>query len=75
VVSQTFITVSVIESPCHRLRVKSLSFGVNVSMMTCFLSRLMLNRIKWEEDTVKDSDGNESANKCVLVWEVRCFLF
>jgi hypothetical protein len=35
----------------------------------------MLNRIKWEEDTVKDSDGNESANKCVMVWEVRCFLF
>ncbi|KDR24472.1 U4/U6 small nuclear ribonucleoprotein Prp3 [Zootermopsis nevadensis] len=31
--------------------------------------RLMLNRIKWEEDTVKDSDGNESANKCVMVWE------
>ncbi|PNF24141.1 U4/U6 small nuclear ribonucleoprotein Prp3 [Cryptotermes secundus] len=31
--------------------------------------RLMLNRIKWEEDTVKDSDGNESVNKCFLVWE------
>jgi hypothetical protein len=30
----------------------------------------MLNRIKWEEDTVKDNDGNESANKCVMVWEV-----
>ncbi|XP_047114545.1 U4/U6 small nuclear ribonucleoprotein Prp3 [Schistocerca piceifrons] len=31
--------------------------------------RLMLNRIKWEEDTVKDSEGNEHPNKCVLVWE------
>lgn len=31
--------------------------------------RLMLHRIKWEEDTVKDPDGNEVPNKCVLVWE------
>lgn len=31
--------------------------------------RLMLNRIKWEEDMVKDPDGNEVPNKCVLVWE------
>ncbi|XP_067012586.1 U4/U6 small nuclear ribonucleoprotein Prp3 isoform X2 [Anabrus simplex] len=31
--------------------------------------RLMLNRIKWEEDTVKDNDGNEVPNKCYLVWE------
>ncbi|KAL1505948.1 hypothetical protein ABEB36_005391 [Hypothenemus hampei] len=31
--------------------------------------RLMLNRIKWEEDVVKDPDGNEVPNKCVLVWE------
>jgi U4/U6 small nuclear ribonucleoprotein PRP3 len=29
----------------------------------------MLNRIKWEEDTVNDSDGNEPANNCILVWE------
>lgn len=31
--------------------------------------RLMLHRIKWDEDTVKDPDGNEVPNKCVLVWE------
>ncbi|XP_060523896.1 U4/U6 small nuclear ribonucleoprotein Prp3 [Cylas formicarius] len=31
--------------------------------------RLMLNRIKWEEDMVKDPDGREVPNKCVLVWE------
>ncbi|XP_017779083.1 PREDICTED: U4/U6 small nuclear ribonucleoprotein Prp3 isoform X2 [Nicrophorus vespilloides] len=31
--------------------------------------RLMLNRIKWEEDTVRDPDGNEVPNKCSLVWE------
>lgn len=31
--------------------------------------RLMLNRIKWEEDIVKDASGNENPNKCVLVWE------
>ena len=31
--------------------------------------RLMLQRIKWEEDTVKDASGNEAPNKCVLVWE------
>ncbi|XP_044761879.1 U4/U6 small nuclear ribonucleoprotein Prp3 [Coccinella septempunctata] len=31
--------------------------------------RLMLNRIKWEEDVVKDPDGNEVPNQCVLVWE------
>lgn len=31
--------------------------------------RLMLQRIKWEEDIVKDMDGNEVPNKCVLVWE------
>ncbi|KAJ9589019.1 hypothetical protein L9F63_017714 [Diploptera punctata] len=31
--------------------------------------RLMLNRIKWEEDVVKDSDASETPNKCVLVWE------
>ncbi|XP_060809121.1 U4/U6 small nuclear ribonucleoprotein Prp3 [Amyelois transitella] len=31
--------------------------------------RLMLHRIKWEEDTVKDADGNDVANSCQLVWE------
>ncbi|KAI5644146.1 pre-mRNA processing factor 3 (PRP3) domain-containing protein [Phthorimaea operculella] len=31
--------------------------------------RLMLNRIKWEEDTVKDTDGTEVPNSCQLVWE------
>ncbi|XP_026477279.1 U4/U6 small nuclear ribonucleoprotein Prp3 [Ctenocephalides felis] len=31
--------------------------------------RLMMNRIKWEEDLVKDNDGNEVPNTCHLVWE------
>ncbi|XP_058464376.1 U4/U6 small nuclear ribonucleoprotein Prp3 [Malaya genurostris] len=31
--------------------------------------RLMLTRIKWEEDSVKNADGNEVPNSCVLVWE------
>ncbi|KAL0808334.1 hypothetical protein ABMA28_012820 [Loxostege sticticalis] len=31
--------------------------------------RLMLHRIKWEEDTVKDAEGNEVPNTCHLVWE------
>ncbi|XP_066248608.1 U4/U6 small nuclear ribonucleoprotein Prp3 [Euwallacea similis] len=31
--------------------------------------RLMMNRIKWEEDMVKDPDGNDVPNKCVLVWQ------
>ncbi|KAJ0169758.1 hypothetical protein K1T71_014364 [Dendrolimus kikuchii] len=31
--------------------------------------RLMLNRIKWGEDTVKDAEGNEVPNTCHLVWE------
>ncbi|XP_049883154.1 U4/U6 small nuclear ribonucleoprotein Prp3 [Pectinophora gossypiella] len=31
--------------------------------------RLMLNRIKWEDDTVKDADGSEVPNSCQLVWE------
>lgn len=31
--------------------------------------RLMMNRIKWEEDIVTDASGNENPNKCVLVWE------
>ncbi|XP_023316106.1 U4/U6 small nuclear ribonucleoprotein Prp3 [Trichogramma pretiosum] len=34
--------------------------------------RLMLHRIKWEEDQVKDTDGNDVPNKCVLVWEGTC---
>lgn len=29
----------------------------------------MLRRIKWEEDTVKDNDGNDTPNSCQLVWE------
>ncbi|XP_052745422.1 U4/U6 small nuclear ribonucleoprotein Prp3 [Bicyclus anynana] len=39
--------------------------------------RLMLNRIKWEEETVKDAEGGEVPNTCHLVWEGvtarRCF--
>ncbi|XP_037813675.1 U4/U6 small nuclear ribonucleoprotein Prp3 isoform X1 [Lucilia sericata] len=31
--------------------------------------RLMLHRIKWEEDMVKGPDGQEVPNSCVLVWE------
>ncbi|XP_032599005.1 U4/U6 small nuclear ribonucleoprotein Prp3 isoform X2 [Drosophila grimshawi] len=31
--------------------------------------RLMLHRIKWEEDVVKGNDGQDVANTCVLVWE------
>ncbi|KAK0086294.1 hypothetical protein PV325_001839 [Microctonus aethiopoides] len=31
--------------------------------------RLMMNRIKWEEDIVKDNDGNDVANKCILIWQ------
>ncbi|XP_065087671.1 U4/U6 small nuclear ribonucleoprotein Prp3 [Ochlerotatus camptorhynchus] len=31
--------------------------------------RLLLHRIKWEEDSVKNADGNEVPNSCVLVWE------
>ncbi|CAK1555991.1 unnamed protein product [Leptosia nina] len=31
--------------------------------------RLMLHRIKWEEETIKDSDGTEAPNSCQLVWE------
>ncbi|CAH0698383.1 unnamed protein product [Spodoptera exigua] len=31
--------------------------------------RLMLHRIKWEEDMVKDAEGNEVPNSCTLVWE------
>ncbi|XP_053623083.1 U4/U6 small nuclear ribonucleoprotein Prp3 [Plodia interpunctella] len=31
--------------------------------------RLMLHRIKWEEDTVKDAEGAAVPNSCQLVWE------
>ncbi|KAM7355897.1 pre-mRNA processing factor 3 isoform 2-T2 [Cochliomyia hominivorax] len=31
--------------------------------------RLMMHRIKWEEDMVKGPDGQEVPNSCVLVWE------
>ncbi|XP_038220944.1 U4/U6 small nuclear ribonucleoprotein Prp3 [Zerene cesonia] len=31
--------------------------------------RLMLHRIKWEEETVKETDGTEVPNSCQLVWE------
>uniref|UniRef100_A0A224XG85 Putative u4/u6 small nuclear ribonucleoprotein n=1 Tax=Panstrongylus lignarius TaxID=156445 RepID=A0A224XG85_9HEMI len=36
---------------------------------TSTYQRLMMNRIKWEEDIVKDADGKESPNSCVLVWQ------
>lgn len=29
----------------------------------------MLHRIKWEEDMIKDTEGNEVPNTCHLVWE------
>lgn len=31
--------------------------------------QLMLNRIKWDEDILKDKEGTEVQNKCSLVWE------
>lgn len=31
--------------------------------------RLILDRIKWEEDIVKNADGVEVPNSCCLVWE------
>lgn len=31
--------------------------------------RLMMNRIKWDEDTVKNPEGQEVQNSCNLVWE------
>ena len=31
--------------------------------------RLMMHRIKWEEDIVKDNDGNDVENKCIQVWK------
>lgn len=32
-------------------------------------NRLMVHRIKWEEDIIKNVDGKEVPNKCVLVWK------
>ncbi|XP_075221644.1 pre-mRNA processing factor 3 isoform X2 [Lycorma delicatula] len=32
--------------------------------------RLMIHRIKWEEDTIKAASGKEEPNKCDLVWEI-----
>ena len=31
--------------------------------------QLMLNRIKWAEESYKDKEGSEMDNSCVLVWE------
>ncbi|XP_050359436.1 U4/U6 small nuclear ribonucleoprotein Prp3 [Nymphalis io] len=31
--------------------------------------RLMLHRIKWEEEIIKDADGQQTGNSCHLVWE------
>lgn len=31
--------------------------------------RLMMQRIQWDEDMVKNADGHEVPNSCVLVWE------
>jgi hypothetical protein len=36
--------------------------------------RLMMHRIKWEEDMIKSNEGKETPNKCVLVWEVSTIL-
>lgn len=40
-------------------------------MYTCVF-RLMLHRMKWEDDVIKTKDESEpkSNNKCSLVWEV-----
>jgi len=37
-----------------------------------YLFRLMLHRMKWEDDVIKNKDESEpkSNNKCSLVWEV-----
>jgi hypothetical protein len=35
----------------------------------------MVHRIKWEEDIIKNPDGKEVPNKCVLVWKVRNRVF
>jgi len=39
--------------------------------------RLMLHRMKWEDDVIKTKDESEpkSNNKCSLVWEVIKKLF
>ncbi len=33
--------------------------------------QLMMNRIKWDEESYTDKDGSEMDNSCALVWEVR----
>jgi len=37
-----------------------------------YMFRLMLHRMKWEDDVIKTKDESEpkSNNKCSLVWEV-----
>ena len=35
--------------------------------------QLMMSRIKWEEDTYTDKEGNEHNNQCELIWEVSKF--
>jgi U4/U6 small nuclear ribonucleoprotein PRP3 len=32
--------------------------------------QLMMHRVKWEEDTYTDREGQKLENKCELVWEV-----
>ncbi|EEB15291.1 conserved hypothetical protein [Pediculus humanus corporis] len=32
-------------------------------------NRLMMQRIKWDEDLIKSNEDNEIPNKCVLVWK------
>ncbi|RZF45074.1 hypothetical protein LSTR_LSTR002035 [Laodelphax striatellus] len=34
-----------------------------------WFKRLMMHRIKWEEDTVKNPEGKDETNKCDLIWE------
>jgi U4/U6 small nuclear ribonucleoprotein PRP3 len=31
--------------------------------------QLMMNRIKWDEEFIKDKEGQELVNRCTLVWE------
>ena len=35
--------------------------------------QLMVNRIKWDEETYTDKDGNKMDNRCDIVWEVIAF--
>ena len=34
--------------------------------------QLMMHRIKWDEETYTDKEGQKLENKCELVWEVSC---